>query len=124
MVGIVGDLVVAVVVVVVVVDVVVVVGGVVVVCCCRSLRGVCRLGSLCRFILGRFGWSWGWMSAILGRLEGSWGGLGVLLGVLGRPWARLMGPRQQAPKSRPAKSRFRDPFGTPKGRQDDPKTTP
>ena len=57
--------------------------------CCVALC-VCRLGSLCRLIFGRFGSSWGSMLAILGRLGGL---LGAFWGVFWTSWAVLRGSR-------------------------------
>ena len=56
--------------------------------CCVALC-VCRLGSLCRLIFGRFGSSRGSMLAILGRLGGL---LGAFWGVFWASWAVLGGP--------------------------------
>ena len=98
--------------------------------CCVALC-VCRLGSLCRLIFGRFGSSWGSMLAILGRLGGLLGAFWevfwaswAVLGGLERSRKRLMDPSQQRGKSRAAKNRFLDRLGGPREGQDGPKTAP
>ena len=60
-------------------------------------------------------------------LENSWNGLGVLArswGGLGRPWGHLARTREGVEISGVVLSRFLDRLGGPKGRPDDPKTTP
>ena len=70
--------------------------------CCRVLLRVVlrcavfrRLGSLCRFVFGRLGSSWGSILVNFARLGGSWAALGGVLGglwgILGRSWGHLVG---------------------------------
>ena len=85
-----------------------------------------------RLLLGDFfgcSWvSWGWFGgcfcASWGLLGASFGHLGRSWGGLGRPWGHLARTREGDQFSGRNLSRFLDRLGGPKGRPDDPKTTP
>ena len=85
-----------------------------------------------RLLLGDFfgcSWvSWGWFGgcfcASWGLLGASFGHLGRSWGGLGRPWGHLARTREEDQFSGVILGRFLDRLGGPKGRPDDPKTTP
>ena len=70
--------------------------------------------------VGHFGSSWGALGRVLGNLLGLLGGLGGPGTVL----KAVDGPKPTIDKSGPAKNRFLDRLGGPRGRQDGPKTAP